>query len=99
MRARTPISYITHVVTYRDLQLALDLLVSSKNSRGSISTSSHEACADETDMTNLLQVQTKLQCKLTQEVTGEEISSIIKIVGCKGQGSKSRSMVAQVSLH
>ena len=65
-------------IRYPDLQPALDLLVSSNDHRGSISMSLHQACGDEKDLTDLLQVPTKLQRKLTQEDTGAEISSMIE---------------------
>ena len=42
----------------------------------------HEACGDEKDVSDLLQVSTRLQRKLTQEVVGAEISSTIETVSC-----------------
>ena len=52
----------------------------------------HEACGDEKDLTDLLQIPTNLQCKLTQEVIGAEISSVIKTVSCMRDGARVRSI-------
>ena len=79
-------------IRYPDLQPALDLLVSSNNHRGSISMSFHQACGDEKDLTDLLQVLTKLQCKLTQEDTGAEISSMIETASCMRDEARLRSI-------
>ena len=70
----------------------LDLLVSSNDHRGSISMSLHQACGDEKDLTDLLQVPTKLQRKLTQEDTGAEISSMIETASCMRDEARLRSV-------
>ena len=86
-------------IRYPDLQPALDLLVSSNDHRGSISMSLHEACGDEKDLTDLLQVPTKLQRKLTQEDTGAEISSMIETASCMGDEARLRSIQGKGAEH
>ena len=86
-------------IRYPDLQPALDLLVSSNDHRGSISMSLHQACGDEKDLTDLLQVPTKLQRKLTQEDTGAEISSMIETASCMGVEARLRSIQGKGAEH
>ena len=52
----------------------------------------HQACGDEKDLTDLLQVPTKLQRKLTQEDTGAEISSMIETASCMRDEARLRSI-------
>ena len=57
-----------------------NLLMTSKDSSSISMSLLHEACGDEKNLTDLLQIATNLQCKLTQEVIGAEISSVIETV-------------------
>ena len=52
----------------------------------------HQACGDEKDLTDLLQVPTKLQHKFTQEDTEAEISSMIETASCMGDEAGLRSI-------